>query len=70
MALIIGLILAYFNVGKNSFIIAVLVVGIVIGLLGIGMVSVTKLLHDRLLDKRKKQYSEKIFEISDSILNK
>ncbi len=44
--------------------------GILVGLLGIGMVSVTKLLHDRLLDKRKKKYSEKIFEISDSILNK
>jgi len=44
--------------------------GIVIGLVGIGMVSVTKLLHDKLLDKRKKQYSDKIFEMSDSILNK
>ena len=44
--------------------------GILVGLLGIGMVSVTKLLHDRLLDKRKKKSSEKIFEISDSILNK
>ena len=44
--------------------------GILVGLMGIGMVSVTKLLHDRLLDKRKKKYSEKIFEISDSILNK
>ena len=44
--------------------------GIVIGLLGIGMVSVTKLLHDKYLDSRKKKYSEKIFEISDSILNK
>ena len=44
--------------------------GIVIGLLGIGMVSVTKLLHDKHLDSRKKKYSEKIFEISDSILNK
>lgn len=44
--------------------------GILVGLLGIGMVSVTKLLHDKYLDSRKKKYSEKIFEISDSILNK
>ena len=44
--------------------------GIIIGLAGIGMVSVTKALHDKLLEKRKKKYSEKIFEMSNSILNK
>ena len=47
-----------------------MVLGILIGLAGIGMVSTTKALHDKLLEKRKKQYSEKIFEMSDGILNK
>ena len=45
-------------------------VGVAIGCGGIAMVSSTKALHDKILDKRKKKYSEKIFEMTDSILNK
>ncbi len=44
--------------------------GVAIGCGGIAMISSAKPLHDKLLDKRKKKYSEKIFEMSDSILNK
>ena len=43
--------------------------GIVIGCAGILMVSVTKPLHDKLLERRKQKNSAKIFEMSDSILN-
>ncbi|MBQ9743801.1 MAG: hypothetical protein IJW19_01610 [Clostridia bacterium] len=45
-------------------------VGVAVGCAGIAMVSSTKAVHDKLLARRKKQYSEKIFEMSDSILNK
>ena len=44
--------------------------GIAIGCAGIAMVSAAKPMHDKLLDKRKKQYSDKVIELSDSILNK
>jgi hypothetical protein len=44
-------------------------VGIAVGCAGILMVSSTVNLHDKMLKRRKKKYSEKIFEMSDSILN-
>jgi hypothetical protein len=44
-------------------------VGIAIGCVGILMVSITKPLHDKMLNKRKQKYSKDIFEMSDSILN-
>ncbi len=44
-------------------------VGIAVGCVGILMVSSTVNLHDKMLKRRKKKYSEKIFEMSDSILN-
>ncbi len=42
--------------------------GIVVGLLGIGMVSVTYSLYKGLLKARKKKYAKQIFELSDSLL--
>ncbi len=44
--------------------------GIVVGLIGIGMVSVTYSLYKAILRSRKKKYSTQIFELSDSLLNK
>ena len=44
--------------------------GVAIGCGGIVMVSATKPLHDKVLGARKQKYSKKIFEMSDSILNK
>ncbi|MBQ8308894.1 MAG: dihydropteridine reductase [Clostridia bacterium] len=44
--------------------------GIAIGLVGIGMVSVTYSLYKGILGSRKKKYSTQIFELSDSLLNK
>lgn len=42
--------------------------GIVVGLVGIGMVSVTYSLYKGFLKSRKKKYSKQIFELSDSLL--
>lgn len=42
--------------------------GIAIGVLGIGMVSITYSLYKGLLKARKKKYSKQIFELSDSLL--
>ncbi len=44
--------------------------GIVVGVLGIGMVSATYSLYKAILRSRKKKYSTQIFELSDTILNK
>lgn len=42
--------------------------GIVVGVIGIGMVSVTYSLYQGFLKARKKKYSKQIFELSDSLL--
>ena len=42
--------------------------GIVVGIVGIGMVTVTYSLYKGLLKARKKKYSKQIFELSDSLL--
>ena len=42
--------------------------GIVVGVIGIGMVSVTYSLYKAVLKARKKKYSKQIFELSDSLL--
>ena len=42
--------------------------GIVVGVIGIGMVSVTYSLYQGVLRARKKKYSKQIFELSDSML--
>lgn len=42
--------------------------GIVVGVIGIGMVSVTYSLYEAVLKARKKKYSKQIFELSDSLL--
>lgn len=44
--------------------------GVAIGCAGIAMVSAAKPMHDKLLAKRKEKYSEKVLELTDSILNK
>ena len=44
--------------------------GIGVGLLGILLLSVTYPLYKAILNARKKKYAPKIFELSDSLLNK
>lgn len=43
--------------------------GIVIGLVGIAMVSLTYPIYKAILQSRKKKYSSQILEISDELLN-
>lgn len=43
--------------------------GIAIGLVGIGMVSVTYSLYQKLLRGRKQKYAAEILELSDGLLN-
>lgn len=43
--------------------------GIVVGLVGIGMVSSTYMLYKKLLQKRKSKFSQEIIEKSDELLN-
>ncbi len=43
--------------------------GIVVGVLGIIMVSVNYFIYNGILNKRKKKYSEKILKLSAEILN-
>lgn len=44
-------------------------VGIVVGLIGILLVSVNYPLYKKILNKRKKKYADKIFALSDQLLN-
>ena len=44
--------------------------GIVIGVVGIGMVSVTYALYQKILKARKRKYSADILALSDELLNK
>ena len=44
--------------------------GIVIGVVGIGMVSVTYALYQKILKTRKRKYSADILALSDELLNK
>ncbi len=44
--------------------------GIIIGVLGIAMVSVNYFAYKKILAGRKQKYAKRIFELSDSILNK
>ena len=43
--------------------------GIVIGILGIAMVSVNYFIYKGLLNSRKKQYADQILELSNELLN-
>ena len=43
--------------------------GIVIGIVGIFMVSVNYFLYQRILDRRKNKYTSEIMELSKSLLN-
>jgi hypothetical protein len=47
----------------------VMPVGIVVGLIGILLVSVNYPLYKKILNKRKKKYADKIFALSDQLLN-
>ncbi len=44
--------------------------GIGVGLLGILLVSINYPIYKKILNGRKKKYANKIFELSDSLLNK
>lgn len=43
--------------------------GIVVGVLGIAMVSVNYFIYKGILNKRKKKYSEKVLQLSAELLN-
>lgn len=43
--------------------------GIVIGIVGIGMVSSTYSIHNKILNSRKDKYRDQIFEKSDGLIN-
>lgn len=45
-------------------------IGIVIGLLGILLVSINYPMYKKILSRRKRKYQDKIFALSDEILNK
>ena len=47
-----------------------LVLGIVVGILGIVMISLTYTLHNRILSVRRRQYSKEIVALSNELLNK
>ena len=49
---------------------SMMALGIVVGVLGIAMSLTTYPLFKKFLGRRKKKYSEKIFALSDEILNK
>ena len=49
---------------------SMMALGIVVGVLGIAMSLTTYPLFKKFLARRKKKYSEKIFALSDEILNK
>ncbi|MBQ9792148.1 MAG: dihydropteridine reductase [Clostridia bacterium] len=48
---------------------SMMVFGIVVGLIGIGMVSTTYMLYKKLLQRRKAKYSQEIIEKSNELLN-
>lgn len=43
--------------------------GIVVGVVGIGLCSITYPIYKKMLQKRRKKYSKQIIEISDSLIN-
>lgn len=47
-----------------------MVVGIIVGLVGILMVSVNYFIHQKLLEKGKRKYADQIKELSNELLNK
>ncbi len=47
-----------------------MVVGVLIGLVGIALVSVNYFIYKKLLKSRKEKYSSRIFALSDELLNK
>lgn len=47
-----------------------MVIGIIIGLIGIFMVSINYCLYRKILSSRKRKYAEKIMKLSDELLNK
>ena len=46
-----------------------MIVGIIIGLIGIAIVSTNFFIYKNLIDKRKKQFSNEILELSNLLLN-
>ena len=64
LVLVTGMCLAMEVIGS------MMALGIVVGVLGIAMSLTTYPLFKKFLGRRKKKYSEKIFALSDEILNK
>ncbi len=63
----VGMCLAMKVIGGTT---ALMIVGIVVGLVGIVMVSVNYPLYVKLLENRRKKYAGEVLTLSDEILNK
>lgn len=63
----VGMCLAMKIIGGTT---ALMVLGIVIGLVGIAMVAVNYPIYQKMLSNRKKKYSQEIIAKSNEILNK
>lgn len=56
------------NIIGNSLI--YMIIGIIIGIIGIIMVSINHLIYFKILNKRKAKFKDEIIEISNQLLNK
>lgn len=63
----LGMCLAMNILGSS---VPLMVVGIIVGLIGIVMVSINYFLYRKILDNSKSKHSEKILAISNELLNK
>lgn len=62
----LGMCLAMKVIGGTT---AWMVVGIIIGVIGLALMSVTAPIYFKMLKKRKAQYSERILKLSNELLN-
>lgn len=46
-----------------------MILGLIVGVLGIAMVSLNYFIYKKILNRRKNKYSAKILELTDSLLN-
>lgn len=63
----VGMCLAMNIIGGTT---AFMVVGIIVGIVGIAMVSLNYLLYNKILTNRKNKYADEVLTLSNEILNK
>lgn len=63
----VGMCLAMKVIGGTT---PLMILGIIVGLVGIVMVSINYVLYSKIIEKRKAKYRNEILELSDNILNK